>query len=376
MALEIIDRGTIFMGREGTDASSIIFPVVTVLPSGRWLAGFRAAPIKFENDGQHGLITWSDDEGKSWREPFDPFPPQTIDGKYGLIRLPAPTAMGGSRVLATLCWVYQPVPSQIYFNETEGLLDTRVLFSWSEDNGETWSAPELVDTSPFHVPIPLTGPVLKLRDDVLALQFELNKDYDDTSEWEHHSVLMFSEDGGKNWPRYVYTSEHPQNAVFYWDQRPSLLPDGRLLDLFWSLDRVTNQYINIQARESLDNGATWSAIWDTGVPGQPGPAFMLPDGKVGMVYIDRTATPTIKVRTSADNGRTWPDETELIIHVAEKPKRNWDKGSMQDAWSEMYEFSAGHPSSVMLPDGDILISYYAGPRTDLTGAHWARLRMI
>lgn len=374
MALRIIDCGTIVMGREGTDASSIVFPSLAVLPSGRWLAGVRAAPVKSENHRQHALLTWSDDEGRSWREPFDPFPPLTIDGRHGLIRLAAPTALGGSRVLAALCWVDYSQPDRVFFNENEGLLDTRILLSRSEDDGASWSPAELVDTAPFRMPVPLTGPPLLLRGGTLALQFELNKAYDDLRPWEHHSVLLFSDDGGRSWPRHAVTSAHPLNAVFYWDQRPAQLPDGRLLDLFWSLDRRTNQYIDIQACASDDDGATWSAMWGTGVPGQPGPAFPLPGGRIGMVYIDRTATPTVKVRASADGGRSWPRETELVVHVAEPPRKSWQLASMQDAWSEMYEFAAGHPSAVALPDGDILISYYAGPRTDLTGAHWARLR--
>jgi len=34
--------------------------------------------------------------------------------------------------------------------------------------------------------------------------------------------------------------------------------------------------------------------------------------QVALVYVDRTAAPKIKLRTSADGGRTWPPETELV----------------------------------------------------------------
>src|SRR4030042_1085839 len=69
-----------------------------------------------------------------------------------------PTALGADKVLAALCWVDHSDPALPFFNEeTEGLLDTRIFLSLSKDGGETWSAPRLIDTSPYKVPTPLTG---------------------------------------------------------------------------------------------------------------------------------------------------------------------------------------------------------------------------
>jgi hypothetical protein len=96
---------------------------------------------------------------------------------------------------------------------------------------------------------------------------ELNKAYYDTSVWRHSSVLMFSKDGGRSWPEHAITGHDPENRVFYWDQRPGVLRDGVLLDLFWTYDNRSAAYLNIHARESRDCGSTWSAMWDTGVPG-------------------------------------------------------------------------------------------------------------
>ena len=50
------------------------------------------------------------------------------------------------------------------------------------------------------------------------------------------------------------------------------------------------------------------------------------------------------------------------------------KASMQDAWSEMAAFSVGLPTTARLPDGDVLVVYYAGPETDHTGLYWVRLQ--
>jgi Neuraminidase (sialidase) len=273
-----------------------------------------------------------------------------------------------------LCWVDHSNPELPFFNEeTEGLLDTRIFLSLSNDNGFNWSEPEKVNTTPFNVPVPITGPILVLQNGELACQFELNKHYYDTIEWRHSSVMMFSKDYGKSWPEYSITSNDPENRIFYWDQRPGVLLDGRILNLFWTFDRKKAEYLNIHARDSTDNGRTWSEMWDTGIPGQPAPPISLPDGRIGMVYVDRTSNPKIKMRLSEDGGRTWQQNTELTIYDFQTENQTWNKRTMQDAWSEMEKFSVGLPTTALLDDGSILVVYYSGVHTDLTNIYWSRI---
>ena len=373
--MDIIGRGTVFAGEKGTDRQSCAFQNIAVLPSGRWVCGFRAAPMKGGTVGQHALVTWSDDEGATWSKPTRPFDPPAVDGKPGLFRAAHPTALGDDDVLMTLCWVDHSDPSLPFFNEeTEGLLDSRLFLSRSADGGATWSLPALVDTSPFNIPTPITGPVLLLPNGEWALQFELNKPYYDTSVWRHSSVLMFSNDEGKSWPEHVIVSNDPANRIFYWDQRPGVMRDGTLLDVFWTYDNATATYLNIHARSSKDSGRTWSDLWDTGVPGQPAPPVSLPDGRYALVYVDRTGLPTIKLRASSDRGRTWPDATEATVYGSGAGSQTTSKASMQDAWAEMGKFSVGLPATASLPNGDVLVLYYAGPETDHTNVEWVRVR--
>lgn len=373
--MTITDKGVVFAAEEGSDRQSCTFPSVCVLPSGRWVCAFRAAPTKIGTVGQRPLVTWSDDEGKTWREPTTPFKPPKIKGKPGLFRSAGVTAMGGDEVLAIIYWVDHSDPSLPFFNEkTEGLLDSRLFLSTSPDGGATWPKPRLLDLAPFTCPTPITGPALKLANGDLAVQFELNKHYNDPAVWRHASVLMFSRDGGRTWPEHSLASSDPENRLFYWDQRPAVLDDGRILDLFWTYDNKAAVYLNIHACESRDNGRTWSAMWDTGVPGQPAPAVSLPGGRIAMVYVDRTSTPVIKARVSADGGRTWPQETELLLHGVQTPSQTEEKKKMQDAWAEMAKFSLGLPATARLANGDILVTFYAGSRTDCTAIRWLRIR--
>jgi hypothetical protein len=372
--MEIISSGTVYSGADDPRRQSCAFPGVCVLPDGRWLCSFRAAPTKTGTRGQHTPLTWSDDLGATWHEPLEPFAPPPVDGKPGLFRAGYLTPLGGDEVLATLYWVDHSDPDKPFFNQaTEGLLDSRLMLSRSCDRGETWTAPEPIDTSPFHMPTPITGPTLLLPDGQWACQFELNKAYDDASQWRHHSVLLFSADGGRTWPRHTHSSGDPANRVFYWDQRPNVLSDGRILDLFWTYDTHEALYLNIHARESVDKGRTWSGMWDTGVPGQPAQPVPLRHGAIAMVYVDRTGAPEIKLRVSQDGGRTWPRETEGVIARPKLDVQSTTKDTMQDTWAEMEQFSLGLPAATALEDGTLLVVYYQGPHMDRTQVMWARV---
>ena len=372
--MRIVDRGLVFRGEEGSDCSSACFHGVCVLPEGRWLVGFRAAEKKADAVGQRVLVTWSDDGGKTWPRVTEPFATQAVEGTVGAWRAGQPTALGGRRVAMVLYWVDASDPGRPFFNEeTEGLLDSRIFLTLSEDAGETWSEPRLVDTRPFTMPTPITGPILVLPSGEWALQFETNKSYDDRSVWHHKSVLMYSWDEGRTWPEFAEVAADPEARVFYWDQRPEVLADGSLLDLFWTFDRERAVYLKIHARASKDNGRTWSELWDTGVPGQPAPVATLADGRMVMAYVDREGTPAIRARVSGDGGRTWPDATELTLDDRLKEEQEGGKSSMQDAWSEMAAFSVGLPTSVGLADGGVLVVYYAGAKPDHTRLYWVRL---
>lgn len=372
--MRIIDRGTVFMGEEGSDQSSACFHSTCTLPSGRWLTCFRSSPAKKDTFPQKLLLTWSDDNGHTWTDPVEPFGERTVDGKPGGWRGGYLTSLGDKQVATVLYWVDTSDPTLTFFNpETEGLLDSRIFLSVSDDEGVTWSEPDLIDTAPFNVPTALTGPMLLLPDGTWILQFETNKHYCDKSTWHHASVFMFSRDQGKTWPDHVKVAADPEARVFYWDQRPSVLRNGDTLDMFWTFDRVTAEYLNIHARSSADGGKTWSSLWDTGIPGQPAPPVMLSDGSLVMPYVDRENCPVIKLRCSRDGGRTWPQQDELILDDSASRPQQQQKGTMQDAWSEMGAFSVGLPTTCPLPDDRVLVSYYAGATTDHTGIHWILL---
>lgn len=375
--MKIIDSGIAAAAVPGTDRQSLVSPGICVLESGRWLATWRAAETKNATFGRIYFAS-SDDEGRTWSEPVAPFEAPAIEEKGtvrpGILRFGFATPLVGDHVVVAMGWVDHSDPALPFFNEeTEGLLDTRIFLSHSYDGGDTWGELQLMDTAPIEMATPLTGPILKLANGEWACQFELNKHYYDTTQWRHSSILMFSSDEGKSWPEHTTSSNDPSNRVYYWDQRPGVLADGSVLDLFWTYDNQEGVYLNIHSRVSSDNARTWTPLKDTAVPGQPAPPVSLPNGDIAMVYIDRTGAPTIKARVSSDGGESWPVESEISLYEAAIPSQILDKKSMQDAWVELGKYSVGLPTTALLANGDVLAFYYAGDHTDTTSIRWARL---
>jgi hypothetical protein len=205
----------------------------------------------------------------------------------------------------------------------------------------------------------------------MAIQFEVNKPYYEITPWEHSSVLIYSSDGGKTWDRTDVVSHDPANKIFYWDQRPSVLSDGRILDLFWTYDNGKATYLPIHSRMQNAPLGDWGTLVETTVPGQPAPAVDFGDGRIAIVYMDRSDVPTLKLRMSNDGGTTWTTAGEMVLYRHDSTgSQTWNKGSMDDAWAEMGKFSVGLPDTAITPEGSLLVVYYAGPDTDHTGIHW------
>jgi len=342
-----------------------------VMPDGRMIAAFKGSPLKGPLEGQNGYVCYSDD-GETWSEPVAPFP-EFIEygGRKASFRGVYCSYIGGNEVIAVLPATYEENGTPYYNPATEGLLDTDIFFAHSNDGGRTFGELQRMDTTPFNQPVPLTGPVLALKDGSLICPFELNKPYHDLKPWVHSPVLIFSKDGGKTWGDATAIVYHP--TIYYWDQRIGVMNDGRLLNMFWTFDREKADYRTIHASESMDGGKTWSPLWDTGLPGQPGAPADIGGGRTAVIYIDRSGPPKIVVRISEDGGRTYLPEELVIYDDSQQKKQTVKKSGMNDAWDEMGAFSVGHPHLIMLPSGVLYAYHYAGSHTDRTDIRWVKI---
>lgn len=370
--MPIVDRGTVYRGPAGTDYQCATVPVIVVTPGGRWLCSLRTAPNKSAGDGLV-LLTWSDDEGKSWNEPKQVLVAPELGGRRGDFRGIKMTLLEDGLLLAAIKWVDRSDPDRTLFSASDsGVQGGRFFLSKSLDSGETWSEPRQL--SPFEFDESVTGPtapLLRLANGDLAFPIELSKPQGDDSPSRHFAAMMYSPDEGETWPDHAIIAHDPSHRMFYWDHRPVVLADGSLLNLFWTFDNQEGIYLNMHASRSTDHGRTWSALWDTGLPGQAGPPLCLRDDRVALVYVDRTTAPAIKFRISDDDGATC--RTELTLYDSEEQPPSNSKRDLKEAWSQMYEFCVGLPTIAETASGDIIAVYYAGPEADHTGIEWVRV---
>src|ERR1051326_382308 len=258
--LKIVGAGAVAPSQPGTEQQNRMAAWCCALPTGRWLVSYRAARDK-NNTLQCVLLTWSDDEGKTWRKPFAPFADRKVAGKLGQFRAMGCTALGGQRLVAALWWVDASEPHKPFFNEkTEGIFDSYLFLARSEDGGASWSEPQQVDTGAFaKFPCPMTGPILVLPNGEWVAQFEPNRPYEDGTVKHHYMpAFLFSRDAGKTWSGAVQPNVDPQHVICYGDQRPSVLDDGTLIDFLWTFHTATGKFLNIHVASSRDGGRTRS----------------------------------------------------------------------------------------------------------------------
>lgn len=370
--MQIIASGILAQGERGTTRAILTFAQVVALRSGGLLAVCRAGSSK---DSEDELIEFyrSADGGHTWSGPSRPFSPPKLNGKAGSLKVCYLTELAPGHLLAASMWIDRTTyPGQPLFNaETEGCLPMEILLAESRDDGHMWGEWRHIPMQAEIGPASLTNPILQLGDGSLAMSIETNKHYEDSSRWHQKAVYFHSADGGQRWGAPVVAGQDPTGRIFNWDMRACVAPDGRVATFAWTYDTQTTSYLNIQRRISHDNGHTWSAPEDLGISDQAGPPAVLADGQVVLAWVDRFGSHSIRARVAAGVDAPFDPASEVVIYTHGSEARRDD--STGDLLAEMGAWSFGLPSATALPDGDVLVVYYAGDDGAMD-IRWARLR--
>ena len=375
--MEILLKTTVFDGYDSKTICSATFTDVAVTSSGRILVSFRGAPTKVPyNTGENGYTCISDDGGLSFSLPKAPFGTIMMDGQIpGHVRSYQLLSLGGRRLFGVAAVVenMENDDSLPYFNEeTEAIKNTQLFAFFSEDEGDTFSEPVQIPMKAQYADMScvMTGPPVLMKDGAILVNFEVYKKYYDTRNIDHSAACILSRDGGRSWETEVTMYQNP--SVYAWDHRAGLLSDGSLVDYVWTFDRKANDYLNIHRMESADS-KTWTGFEDIGLPGQAGNPVTVSDGRLAMVYFDRTGVPACKLALSSDGGHTF--EESLVIYEHKAPKAENAKECYAEAWDEMGKFTAGHCFAEALSGNRMLIVFYQGPVKDKTNAMLYRIQL-
>lgn len=373
--MEIVARGVISQSEEGTRRAVLIFPSVISLSNGTILASWRCGSAKDSDDGAIECCH-SRDGGQTWSERRRLFDQVQVKGMSGSLWLAYFTEVEPAHLLAACMWVNREAyPSQPMFNPiTGGCLPVKLLLADSHDYGGTWTPWRIMETPADVGPPSLTSPILKLGDGSLVMSVETNKQYEDKTKWYQRVVMFHSPDLGKTWGKPITISQDPTGRIFYWDQRVGVAPDGRLVAFIWIYDSETHEYCTMRRRVSEDGGYTWSLPEDLGIADQPARPAILADGRVVLPWVDRFGTHSILARIAKSADASFDPSTEICIYTHALNTPDFDNRSTSSSLVEQGRWAYGLPYAESLPDGDVLVLYYAGTPTGMS-IHWARLRL-
>ena len=368
----IVGAGILNRSEPGTPRATLTFPTVVPLSNGTLLATCRSGSTK-DCDDETIEFCRSTDLGASWSAPCRPFQAPAVRGVRGTLKVCYVTEWAPGRLIAAFLWVdRETYPGQrLFHSETEGCLPMTVLLADSDDLGETWTQLREVPMPDELGPPSLTNPILVLDDGTLVMSIESNKTYHDVSKWKQKVVLRHSTDAGRTWGPPRVAGFDPSGRIFNWDQRAGVAPDGRLVAFLWTYDSQTRSYRNIHRRISADGGHNWSGAEDLGFTDQPAHPAIMTDGRVVLAWVDRFQRQAIFARLTAAIDTSFDPDSEVVLyrHV-DATHGDTDQGGALG----LSVWSFGLPYADVLPDGDVLVVYYAGIETEMD-IHWARIRV-
>ncbi|MDO5552207.1 MAG: sialidase family protein [Planctomycetia bacterium] len=309
----------VYVARDGGAGGYEAFPDVARLADGRLLCVFYDGDghVAFPSDSlpNGGRVSgcFSEDEGKTWSEPFVVFDSPFDD------RDPGVTVTEDGTILVNFFLLDNPVRPHTWY---------RKLGTWyvqSTDGGKTWSRVYPVSDNFF-----VSSPIRILRDGRWAVGL-----YNEEPNYE--AAVAVSDDQGKSWKTVVIPTGDLQVDA---ETDVVELSDGSLLALMRNREGKNPMAWS----RSSDRGETWTVGESTGFTGHCPYLHLTPDGTLVMAI------------------RTPPEERTIsyegIIYSSTTLRLSPDEGKTWGPPTLVDRFLGAYPSLVNLKDGTTLIVYY------------------
>jgi len=337
---------------------SCAYPCTIVTHDGTIVCIYRGGKEKHSYDGVI-LAQKSSDHGQSWSSPVFIF-----DGRNSS---PAQCAFSGGlcqtsdgSLLYVFCAVDVTAPDHYVFSE-EGIKQRRTVWSVkSFDGGLTWSVPRQLNTSPFHQGgYPLKPFVLPTGDIFVSMETR------SSSNGRITAIGAFSSDNGEtNSPFFELGFIDPGNQLEMGDAHYTIT-GNTILALLWAFRASDEETLEVHRSISGDMGRTWSIPQPTGFIGQVTAPLALKDSVVIAASNCRQPPEGIRLWLSPDGGNRWQKppiqmwDTNCSRILAEPVPGSSTIANKNGVWDALPTFTFGTPDLVVLPDGSILLSYYA-----------------
>ena len=226
----------------------------------------------------------------------------------------------------------------------------------SKDNGNTWTDPIPVNTSPvadssmggrlggaYSVGGSGAGHIVELPDG--GLIFALSGSVAGSG---RRSFLMRSDDGGDNWEYFATMAHDPAGIIGRGEPGMTRLKNGKLVCLYRT-SHLPGRQDNMWFNYSDNDGITWSPPERTELWGFPADILQLQDGRVLAVYGYRKVPWGVRGCVSQD-GLTWESKNEFVIREGGIAADR----TMTGGWYA----HIGYPTVTQLKDGTIITAFH------------------
>lgn len=238
--------------------------------------------------------------------------------------------------------------------ETGGVLDSRVIFMHSHDNGASWSnAFEIKSTWGRNVEA--SSPILVLDNgDWVSPVTEFPR-WDGSHSGHSCGRLLRSVDCGESWNDDTVIMTLGNHVSVFEQRICQLEKSGAIVVISWNEDLKTCQRLNNHYAISYDRGISFEGPFDTGIRGQASSVCAIGKDRLLALHAKRRDTDRPGIYAyivNLENGK-WDIEEQSILWEPEFPIKK-DK-NMADVFSYL---KFGQPGAIKLSDGTILTTHW------------------
>ena len=328
------------------------------------LAVFRVGSAKVSPDGRIEARI-SSDRGRTWSLAASPFESMAD----GLNHAGSHVGAGpdGTTIAVAARFRMTSPGSDDWDAERAGIIDADAIVARLDDS-DGWSPPLVIDARRHAEEWAIAcGPPVSLGHGEWILPMERH-DRSARADWQqrYHAFALRSHDDGRTWPEESPMPNDPTGRLAHYDQRMTVLADGRLVSLAWIHDVIDDRTLEARVAWSADEGRSWSETLTTPLLGGPINPITLRDGRVLVAYARRASPAGIRIAVSHDGARTWDPSDEIVLYdgdrrvVSRAPGSAGSPGAVTDPlWGSMWGWTFGSPCPVESDDGSVLVAFFA-----------------
>ena len=248
--------------------------------------------------------------------------------------------------------------------------DMELALISSCDGGATWSPLQKLKPPLDWKCFEICHPILPLNSNRWLLPVTTRHDWDGRCPLGIKAFVFVSEDGGRTWPSAVPVFDFWADGIAPWEQKHTLLSDGRILAICWPFNTWGREDLPNRYSFSMNNGLSYGRSQESPLHGQTCTPIGLDDGYVLSVY-RRLDERGLWAHLARIDGPAWRPVTDLPL---------WGQGiealpnGLDSRMEHLCSLRFGYPTIIRLADGDVFVVFWC-VEDELSVIRWFKLHI-